>query len=105
MAGRWLTSVVDAIRAAAEDGRILFTYKALVEMAELGCDREDVRDILASLDAREFFRRVRSERTGEWLYEFKPMLGDDTIYLKVALRQGCLLISFHEDRDEEAEDR
>ncbi len=96
--------VVAAIRDWAKQYRILFTPKALDEMRDLGVNREDVRDVLLDLTSEEFFRRIRSRLSNEWLYEFKASLVGTLVYCKVALRNGCVLISFHEDDNDEEDD-
>jgi hypothetical protein len=40
---------------------------------------------------------VKSERTGEWLYVFKPTVAEMLFYVKLAVRANCLVVSFHED--------
>ncbi len=48
--------------------------------------------------------RLRSSSTGEWMYVFKPNAGAGVTYVKVILRNECIVVSFHEDeggRDEE----
>ncbi len=53
--------------------------------------------MLASLDESDFEVRIASALTDEWLYVFKPVVGGTALYVKVALRNGCLVVSFHED--------
>jgi len=33
------------------------------------------------------------------MYVFKPRVGETSIYLKLILRDGCLVVSFHEDEN------
>lgn len=49
------------------------------------------------LRASDFITTLSSERTGERMYVFKPRVGDVSIYVKFVLRDGCLVVSFHED--------
>ena len=97
---RWLTRVVRRIRQAAREGAVRFTYKALREMAACGegYDADDGRAILEGLSAGEFVLRLAGSGTGEWMYVFKPVVGEETLYVKVVLREGCTVISLHEDR-------
>ena len=44
--------------------------------------------------------RLRSARAGEWLYVFKPKVGQWIIYLKVAVRDDCIVVSFHESQED-----
>jgi hypothetical protein len=35
---------------------------------------------------------------------FKPQVGGIAMYLKLILRDGCLLVSFHEDEDRDEQE-
>lgn len=72
-----------------------------IERLELGLDREDVCDLLARLDANGFAARLVSESTGEYLYVFKPAVAGITLYVKLIVRADCVVVSFHEDENEE----
>ena len=61
-------------------------------------------DELASLAASEFAERLRSKRTGEWMYIFKPEVGGVPVYLKVILRTDCVVISCHVEKEQSRED-
>lgn len=63
----------------------------------MGLSPDDVRDVIARLVLRESGGRVASEVTGEWLYLFRPSLEGRTLYVKLLLRQDCVVVSFHED--------
>lgn len=80
-------------------GQVHFTHKALRELAllDVEIDQEDVCEVLSSLKAGESAGRVLAEHTGEWMYVFKPALGGLVVYVKLILRNHCILISFHED--------
>jgi len=45
--------------------------------------------------------RLRSSITNEWLYVFKPTVAAMVLYLKVAIRQDCIVVSLHEDEEEQ----
>ncbi len=96
---RWLRTVLDRIRELAAKRQIRFTLKALQELSELelDLDEDDVCDVLCALERRHSTGRRCSERTGEWLYVFKPEIGGTVIYAKLILRTDCILVSFHED--------
>ena len=98
MVGRFSVAV-RRIRGLAADRRVQFTLKALRELAalELGLDAEDACDILADLKQADLVGRIQSEVTGEWMYVFKPRVEGIVVYLKVILRNQCLVGSFHED--------
>ena len=73
---RWLPRVLARIRRLTAEGNVRFTEKALGERDSAG--------------------RVLSPQTAEWLYIFKPRIGEVVVYVKVVLRRHCRVISFHE---------
>lgn len=66
-------------------------------MHVLGLAPEDVRDVLGCLSTEDSAGRLASVTSGEWMYVFKPDLGGQIIYVKVVIREHCLVVSFHED--------
>jgi len=96
---RWLPRVLARIRELAVERRILFTLKARRELAalDLGLDEDDACDLLARLTADDWATRFRSAATGEWMYVFKPKLDETVLYVKLIVRDGCIIVSFHED--------
>jgi len=56
--------------------------------------------VVRSLSTTDAHGRLRSEVTNEWMYVFKPMVGEILIYLKVAVRDDCIVVSFHEDEED-----
>ncbi len=100
----WLLKALKRIRKLATARKVLFTLKALRELAGLGLDEEDARDILAKLTADDSAGRLKSARTDEWMYVFKPQLSGTELYVKLILRNNCVLISFHEDEGENDEE-
>lgn len=103
---RWLRAVLKRIRARGATRRVVFTLKARRELASLGLglDPTDACDVLARLTADDSAGRVASATTAEWLYLFKPTLHATTLYVKVILRNDCVVVSFHENEgDAQAE--
>lgn len=98
---RWLSKVLARIRALAAARNVPVTLKALRELAglELGLDEEDACEVLAQLTAADSAGRMASAATGEWMYLFKPQVAETIVYIKVILRNDCVVISFHEDED------
>ncbi len=94
------------IRELATQRKVGFKLKALRELAALGMglDEEDACDVLANLATSDFVERVGSKKTGEWMYVFKPTVGEVILYVKVILRSDCVVISFHEEEDQSDED-
>ena len=93
--------IVRRVRELAAAGNVRFTYKALYELAalDLGIDQDDVLHLLQHLDAEECFGRLRSATTNEWLYVFKPTVASTVLYVKIAIRQGCIVVSLHQDEE------
>jgi hypothetical protein len=102
---KWLSVVLTRIRELAMKRKVRFTLKALRELAglEFGIDVEDAVEVLVGLKDSDSAGRLISRQTGEWLYVFKPHVGGKIIYLKLALRGDCVLISFHEDQEDESD--
>jgi hypothetical protein len=94
---RWLPKVLKRIRELAAAGEIRLTYKAEREALLLGLSPEDVRDVLTGLGVQDAAGRLASETTGEWMYVFKPEIGGQIIYVKLVLREDCVVVSLHED--------
>lgn len=102
----WLPRVLNRIHRLAAANKVRFTLKALREIAELdlGLDEEDVCAVLVRLKAADSAGRLRAVRTGEWLYVFAPTVAGEKLYVKLLVRTECVLISFHEQVDDEEED-
>jgi len=100
---RWLPRLLKRIHRLALAGRVRLTTKAAREVAllGLGLNLDDVCDVLAGLTNEDFVKRVASSTTGEWLYVFNPVIAGATLYLKLVVRAHCVVISFHEDEQED----
>jgi motility quorum-sensing regulator/GCU-specific mRNA interferase toxin len=99
----WLPRVLRRIRDLAAAGRVRFTLKAVRELAALSLDVDDAVDVLRSLSQTDAHGRLRSRETREWLYVFKPMVGPMLVYLKVAVRDDCIVVSFHDDEEHDGD--
>ena len=100
---RWLPRALTRIRGLAAGGHVVLTDKALSELDALRIRPEDVVEILQSLSSGDYPARLWSERFEEWLYVFRPAVAGLRVYLKVAIRVDCVVISCHEDEAEAAE--
>jgi len=98
---RRLSKVLTRTRALAAARNVLLTLKARRELAglELGLDEEDACELLARLTVEDSAGRVASAATGEWMYLFKPQVSETILYVKLILRNNCVVVSFHEDED------
>jgi hypothetical protein len=93
--------VLAAIEGLAARRQIRFTAKAANELALLGLDEEDALDVLSTLKPKDLVGRVESRHTPEWLYVFKPRVGGIALYVKLIVRTDCVVISFHEDEEDD----
>jgi hypothetical protein len=98
---RWLTALLKRVHGLAEQGKVRFTLKALRELFALGLDVEDAISVIAGLRPADAAGRLVSQRTHEWLYVFKPRVDEAVIYLKLAVRTDCIVVSFHEDEEDD----
>ena len=55
--------------------------------------------MLTKLTVEDSAGRVASAATGEWMYLFKPQVSETILYVKLILRNKCVVVSFHEDED------
>ena len=94
---RWLAKVLKRIHQLAAADGVRLTYKAGREGLMLGLSPEDVRDVVAGLITQDSAGRLTSVTTGEWMYVFKPAVGGQIIYIKLVVREDCVVVSFHED--------
>ena len=99
-----LADVLRRVRALAADQKVRFTLKAVRELAALGLDATDACESVEGLKAADLVERLVSEATGEWMYVFKPNVGGILVYVKLILRRGCLVVSFHEDEGADDEE-
>ena len=97
----WPRLALRTIHDLAARRRVRLTHKAFRELAalDLGLDESDACEILARLTRRELVGRQMSGLTGEWMYVFKPRIAGIEVYLKLILRGGCVVVSFHEEED------
>ena len=72
--------------------------------AESRLDEEDACDVLANLTLTDLVGRLVSEKTGEWMHVFKPLIGGTVVYVKVVLRADCVVISFHEEEESDEDE-
>jgi hypothetical protein len=95
----WLTKALRRIQKHLENGELRLTDKARGEARELQLYEADVVDVIAGLTADDSAGRKVDGRTGEWAYIFKPEVADRVLYVKLALRNHCIVFSFHVDED------
>jgi len=103
---RWLQGALTRIRALAREQKVRFTHKAFREVValDLGLDAGDCCDVLEELTAADSAGRLKSAITLEWMYVFKPEIARTRMYLKVILRDECIIVSFHEEGGEDGDE-
>jgi hypothetical protein len=79
---------------------VRFTFKAVRELAALALDVDDAVDVLRSLSSSDARGRIRSEATSEWMCVFKPTVAETVLYVKVVVRDECIVVSFHRDEED-----
>jgi len=101
--GSLVAKVLDQIHRLVAAGEVRFTLKAVRGQAvlELGLDEADACDILRRLQPQDSRGRLVSEATGEWMYVFGPRIAETQLYLKVIIRTDCVVVSLHEQVDDE----
>ena len=103
---RWPSKILERIRKLAAEREVRFTLKARRELAdlELHLDEEDACGVLANLSAGDSPERIKAAATGDWMYVFKPQVAQMILYVKVIVRKACIVISFHEDENDNNEE-
>lgn len=100
----WIAKALERIKKRVAASAVLFTLKARRELPHLALDEDDACGVLSSLRTEDSAGRLRSAGTGEWMYVFRPRVGGAVLYIKLILRSNFILISFHEDKDDEYEE-
>jgi hypothetical protein len=70
----------------------------------MGLNEDDACDVLANLTRRDLVARLVSDKTGEWMYVFKPSVAGFVVYVKVVVRADCVVISFHEEEESDEDE-
>ena len=90
------------IRELAARRAVRVTLKAQLEMSALEppADIDDLVEVLCGLTAEDWTRRLLSRVTGEAMHVFKPSTPFGLLYVKVVIRNDCVVVSFHEEVEE-----
>lgn len=99
---RSLRRVINRIHGLAAAGHVIFTAKAQQELDDLDFDfdLDDAAEVVSELTSDDFYSRIRSTFQNEWMYVFKPEVFDVILYVKLVIRDRCIVVSFHNDADE-----
>lgn len=96
----WKTRVIEALRRHVRGGTVRWTTKAVREFTALSLTEPAAFEIVESLTVKNVVGRITSETSGEELHVFKTLLDELSLYIKIAFRAECVVISFHEDNGE-----
>ncbi len=69
-------------------------------MVKVSCKPRHVRtaiERIRELAAENWSCRIFSKVTGEAMYVFKPITTFGPLYLKLVIRNECVVVSFHEE--------
>ncbi|MBZ0271016.1 type II toxin-antitoxin system MqsR family toxin [bacterium] len=95
----WLPRILRRIRKDASENRIRLTNKARLEAEHgFGLKHIDICDVLKKMTFRDFAERIESIDGNEWLYVFVTDVAGIRAYIKIVLRENCVVVSFHEDK-------
>ena len=96
---RYARTALKRIKELAARRAVRITQKAMWEMAALDppAHIDDVVETLERLEPGDWAGRLTSQVTGEAMYVFKPMTLFGLLYVKVVLRNDCVVVSFHEE--------
>jgi hypothetical protein len=83
---------------------VQFTTKARRELAELPLDKVDACEVIAGLTFQHLLGRLTSDHSGEWMYAFRVEIAGLQVYVKVLVRDVCVVVSFHEEVVPDAND-
>ena len=98
---RSVRTIIAQVHECVARGAVRITLKAQDEMNLLEplADFEDVLDVLDGLTPNDWERKLVSFESGEAMHVFKPSTVFGVLYVKIVIRAGCIVVSFHEDRE------
>lgn len=85
------------IKRLVEDGEVDFTQVALQGALSLGMLQEDILNVVCSLTSKDFYKSMTSYADHRcWQDVYCPNTEAGTIYLKLTIQNGVLILSFKE---------
>lgn len=99
---RYARTALGRIHELAALRAVRVTRKAQQEMGALEppADIDDLVDVLNDLRSEDWHQRLTSQVTGEAMHVFKPTTIFGLLYVKVVVRDNCVVVSFHEEVEE-----
>lgn len=85
------------VKALVEAGKIRFTGSAINGADELGMDRHSIIATVLALTMQDFFKSMTTHANyKEWQDVYRPLTAAGTVYLKLTVSDGVLIVSFKE---------
>lgn len=85
------------IKQLVEAGEVDFTQVALQGALSLGMFQEDILNVVCSLTSKDFYKSMTSHADHRrWQDVYHPKTDAGTIYLKLTIQNGVLILSFKE---------
>lgn len=100
----WKTKAIENLRRHVKNGTVRWTTKATREFTGLGLTEPAAFEIVESFTVEDLVGCITSETSGEELHVFKTLFDELMLYVKIAFRAECVVISFHEDNGGFADD-
>jgi len=78
-------------------GAVTITETAVQSAMNLNLGRRDILEVVRSLTTTDFYKSMTSYADcTRWQDVYHPKIGERTIYLKLTVRAGVLILSFKE---------
>ena len=85
------------VKRLVEAGEVDFTQVALQGALSLGMLQEDILNVVCSLSNNDFYKSMTSYADHRcWQDVYHPKTESGTIYLKLTIQNGVLILSFKE---------
>ncbi len=89
--------MLSEIKSCLEAGKVRATFTALSNASALGFDFSDMIKVIGNLSQQDFYKSMTSYQDSKfWQDVYRLRTETDKIYLKLAIIDGLLIISFKE---------
>lgn len=88
---------LEEVKRLVRDGSVSITAVAIDGALKLGLFRQDILDVVCSLSASDFYKSMTSYFDHKaWQDVYHPKTEAGTVYLKLTIQKGVLVLSFKE---------
>lgn len=85
------------VKNLADQGKVTQSYAAMLGATKLGFDLQGVIEILLSLSYSDFYKSMTTYADHRiWQDVYHPTTTAGTVYLKLTVTEGVLVVSFKE---------